>query len=655
MSYSGLIQELWRSDSQKPARIALVNMPFAKVDAPSIQCGLLKSVLGQAGHLVDVIYLNVELANEIGPKSYAAISDGRHTNALLGEWLFSCAAFGYRDNEEAYRAALPALQGVCDQLGFDWLCKLRKEIFPALIQRWTEEVDWGTYQAVGFTSTFVQNNACFAMARSIKERWPHVATMFGGANFDAGMGKEFLRKLDFIDYVVDGEGENAAVELANHIAQGERGIGIQGVAAKTPEGIFDGGRAKKTNSLDALPTPDYEEYFQTLWKLGREKVLGKLQPNLLLETARGCWWGEKHHCTFCGLNAIDMAFRAKSPERVLQELRELTSHYQTLNIEVIDNIMSMKYLEKVCGPLAQDRCDYKMFWEVKANLTPAQLKAMIDAGIVEVQPGIESLSSNVLSLMRKGITMLKNVRFLKWANYFGIDAGWNMLTGFPGETEQDYEQQRRIVPLLRHLQPPVGGSRIWLERYSPYFFDRAFPVAEIKPAVAYQFVYPECIDLKEVAYFFDYEMADTVPVEQHNALFTLLQEWREAWARTPKPFLKYQRGPAWIEIIDGRGERPRSQWLYGAEASIYEFCGETDRTVDTVMKNLNSEGLTIEEQEVQAALNKFCDMGIMLEENGHYLSLAQPLNRNWFAGGSKTASAAKSAAPAPAPLLSSAA
>src|SRR6185312_15293933 len=248
MSYAGLIQQLWPSDSEKPARIALVNMPFAKVDAPSIQCGLLKSVLGRAGHLVDVIYLNLELASEIGPQNYAAISDGRYTNALLGEWLFSCAAFGYRNDEEAYRAAIPGLQRVSDQLGFDYLCKLRREVFPALVQRWTEEVDWSSYQLVGFTSTFVQNNACFALARSIKAKWPGVATVFGGANFDAGMGKEFLRKLAFMDYVVDGEGEEALVQLANHLAQGKPGIGIPGVAARTTDGIFDGGRAKKVQS-----------------------------------------------------------------------------------------------------------------------------------------------------------------------------------------------------------------------------------------------------------------------------------------------------------------------------------------------------------------------------------------------------------------------
>ncbi len=36
------------------------------------------------------------------------------------------------------------------------------------------------------------------------------------------------------------------------------------------------------------------------------------------ETSRGCWWGQKKHCTFCGLNPLGMNYRAKSPERAVE-------------------------------------------------------------------------------------------------------------------------------------------------------------------------------------------------------------------------------------------------------------------------------------------------------------------------------------------------
>ena len=48
------------------------------------------------------------------------------------------------------------------------------------------------------------------------------------------------------------------------------------------------------------------------------------------------------------------------------------------------------------------------------------------------------LSTHVLKLMRKGTSMLQNLRLLKWCRYYGIEVAWNLIWGFPGETEEDY-------------------------------------------------------------------------------------------------------------------------------------------------------------------------------------------------------------------------
>src|SRR5437016_1684256 len=98
MAFSGVKEHSWKPDFHA-AKIALVNMPFATVKAPSIQCGLLKAVLARAGHIAEVHYLNLELSSELGSRNYQGISDGRYAS-LLGEWLFSSAAFGYRANEK---------------------------------------------------------------------------------------------------------------------------------------------------------------------------------------------------------------------------------------------------------------------------------------------------------------------------------------------------------------------------------------------------------------------------------------------------------------------------------------------------------------------------------------------------------------------------
>jgi ribosomal peptide maturation radical SAM protein 1 len=617
---------------QCPVRIALVNMPFAMANRPSIQCGLLKASVQQAGHEAEVFYLNLEFAAEIGADLYRHVSHSR-TDHLLGEWLFSGSVFDDLPEEAEFLRACDSLDSVLATWSIDSgrLCELRRDAIPAWLDQWAEKIEWDHYTVVGFTSTFEQNNAAFALARRIKERYPEVIILFGGANFDGVMGREYIRALGFIDYAVSGEGDRVLPEILECIRTGENPLKIQGVFGRLDGKVVGTGLASRIDDMDSLPDPDYDEYFATLSRFGAKAVLGDVPPQLLFETSRGCWWGEKQHCTFCGLNANGMKFRAKSPSAAVAQLERLSSKYEINLFQAVDNIIDYRYLEQLCGPLAEEHFDYRIFYEVKANLRPRDLRVMRRAGISRIQPGVESLSSHILSLMRKGITMLRNVRLLKWAHYYGMQVSWNLLTGFPGETIADYAEQSKLAALLRHLPPPNGVGRIWLERFSPYFFDRSFPVKNIRPLDAYRFVYPEgSIDLEEVAYYFDCEMDATLPDDHHQELRRQVEEWRIAWARQPRPSMVYQRAPGWIRIADRRANELCTYSFRGWEADIYELCGDTERSVESLSKLLGergAEGAGIDE--IQSLLEKFCDLGIMIQEKNSYLSLALPVNRYW--------------------------
>jgi radical SAM superfamily enzyme YgiQ (UPF0313 family) len=97
---------------------------------------------------------------------------------------------------------------------------------------------------------------------------------------------------------------------------------------------------------------------------------------------------------------------------------------------------------------------------VKVNLTQEQIRTLAEAGVHHIQPGIESMSTHVLKLMDKGATALQNVRFLKWAEAYGMAVTWNVLLGFPGEQPEDYERQLAIIRLIPHLPAPGVASRI---------------------------------------------------------------------------------------------------------------------------------------------------------------------------------------------------
>jgi ribosomal peptide maturation radical SAM protein 1 len=607
-------------------RVALVNMPWARAEVPSIQCGLLKAGLAERGYPADVHYLNLELSALLGPQSYRAVMSLRAERShLLGEWLFSTAAFGRQDDGAEYFSAVLG-DDVSLEFSREQLLRLRDNVIPGWLDRVAAEDRWQRYGVVGFTSTFEQNVASLALARRLKDRYPALATVFGGANFDGEMGVEYVRAIDWIDFAVIGEGDKALPELVHRLATHQDPAGVPGVCHRDEGRAVTGKQpAPQVTDLDSLPAPDYEEYFAALARLGREAVLGPARPHLLYESSRGCWWGEKHHCTFCGLNGIAMKYRAKSAATVVRDLRELTGRHHVLTVDAVDNILDMSYFRSVLPALQAQGWDLRMFYEVKANLTADQVGLLRDAGVATIQPGIESLSTHVLDLMRKGSTMLINLRLLKWAQAYGIETVWNILTGFPGETDADYQRQIDLIPSLHHLNPPGGCGPIWLERFSPYFADPAFPIRDVTPSAAYQYVYPPPVRADQIAYYFDYVADDTASPGVRARLGAAVRDWQARWAGGRPPALRSERGPGWLRIADTRGAHYREAVLDDWRAVAYQHCSRKAHSAAAVLAHLRAGGTDhVTERRVLSFLRSCVAERLMAEEEDHYLSLAIP-------------------------------
>src|SRR5205823_3394211 len=138
----------------------------------------------------------------------------------------------------------------------------------------------------------------------------------------------------------------------------------------------------------------------------------------------------------------------------------ILDRYPSRKIYAVDNILDLKYFDTLLAELAERPRPPHLFYETKANLTKAQLRRLARAGVKQLQPGIESLSTPILRLMDKGVTGLQNVRLLKWCEEIGIRLDWNFLYGFPGEDPAEYDQLSDLVPSLMHLRPPSGLGRI---------------------------------------------------------------------------------------------------------------------------------------------------------------------------------------------------
>ena len=612
-------------------KIALVNMPFSSSKYPSIQLGTLATVLKSHGLGVKTYHLYLHFAYQIGVPLYEVLCEKR---GLLGEWLFSHLLFrDHPKNNQYARTFKPIFEDVARQTGCppSFLEELKQNGAPQYLTRMLTEIDWGQYTIVGFTSTFDQNVASLTMAKLIKDLYPSVKIVFGGANYDGEMGLEHFRAFPWIDYVVVGEGENVFPSLAKQVLDGQQDGFGPGVAYRRGGEIVFTPNETLFSDFERTGPPDYDDYFDLLRQLNPQAAQG-VNKILLYEAARGCWWGEKHHCTFCGLNAQSMKFRSKTPEQVFEEFKALSNRYDTTRFRFVDNIIDMKYIDGLFGKFAAERYDLEIFIETKSNISKRQMQTLARGGLKSMQPGIESLSMAQLREMKKGVSPLQNLQCLKWAAYYGIEVLWNILLGFPGETNEDYKRQIGLIPSVLHLQAPLAVGELWLERFSPYFkWPEQNGIRITGPGLAYEYVYdPGRVDLNKIAYDFEYELVEKkVDPSLIEELTHLTQEWQRRHASNDKPFLVYSKSFNFVTIYDGREEnRPVKERYDWPHAFLIEACNEAPKYIDQIKEGLHgrAEGAAFDDLAIQKAIDDLMANRILYEENGRYLTLALPVN-----------------------------
>lgn len=615
--------------------VMLVAMPWALLNRPSIQLGVLQSVLEQAGVATEVRSLYLDFmehlasktarlpeAERITPDHYGQIA----AQYFIGDWVFAVPPFkNPSSSDEEYFAYLRG-EGVAEEL-ISAATRARR-LVPEFLDACVDALLAARPSVVGFTTTFGQNVPSLVLSKMLKRRDPSLKIVFGGANCDGPMGAALHRAFPWVDVVVRGEGERVVTQLMLDLLGGGKirrqpGLCLREakrrvVVEQTPAGAA---------SLGETPFPVYDEYFTRIEKVsfGTEVLRDVSIP---FEASRGCWWGAKQHCTFCGLNGSAMAFRSKTSERAADELLHLARKYRQLSFQAVDNIMDMRYFDEFLPRLRDSGSDLRLFYEIKSNLKRWQVRALREAGVGEVQPGLESLSTPVLRLMRKGVTALQNIRLLKWCAEFGVRVYWNIIYGFPGEPPAEYERVTALMPSLTHLEPP-NIIRLGLERFSPYHQrPRDFNLEVTGPRAHYRFAYPcDEATLNDLAYSFEYRYTDDQDPESYTAsVRQAIEEWRTSYGEG-RSSLEYRKGPDFLVINERRaGLKPYDYRLGETEARIYLAC-DAGATPASVRDALKEKGEEVETEEIESFLRELLEERLVYEEDGRYLSLALPVNR----------------------------
>ncbi len=517
--------------------VCVVVPDFSSVQHTPIGASVLTAACRAQGLTVGSVYANLLLAARVGYDLYEEICAILPTKQT-GEYVFKPFAY-----PPEILATIP--DGDLPPRSRELVAAVEPAI-AAHLHEVVAAIAAHRPRIVALTSTFQQNMGAFAIARRVRVALPDALIVIGGANVAGVMATGLARVFDCVDYFFDGEGDTVFPAFCeDHLRRGVRPASR--IVACEP-----------VSDMAASPAADESDFMAALRELQDAGRLPAALPHYAdYESSRGCWWGVKNHCTFCGLNAKGMAFREKSADRVVEEIAEVAARWPGRVVRTVDNIMPTSFFANVLPRLAAKAHRPELFYEVKANLKEAQIAQMRRAGIASIQPGIESLSTPVLKLMRKGVSAHQNITLLRLCETYGMRVGWNLIYGFPGEKLEHYRESLALMPLIAHLRPPDGFSRIMLDRFSPYHSDsESFGIAGSVPFESYYGLYPPDAPLDDIAYHFwgryTTPLLDDAPLRAELA--AAVDRWHSLWRGGARPRLRLMRtGGGKLIVADTRG------------------------------------------------------------------------------------------------------
>jgi ribosomal peptide maturation radical SAM protein 1 len=634
-------------------RVLLVNMPFSNLRWPNFGLSLLKAAATRRGIGCDLAYLNFDFAERVGLEHYTWIADC-FAFILGGERLFARHFFAnLADDEDYCRDVLMKTDDRFTDQDRRAYEASQQHVAPFL-DRCMESIDWSSYAVVGFAATFQQTLPALCLARRIKQVRPEIKVLFGGAACQAPMGIELARQFPLIDYVFLGEADLTFPAVVEQILAGgpvslpqgvvgreegirDWGLGIREDSLGREEGIRDSGLGiikdtvgRESLELDAvcpavdlnaLPYPDFDDYFA---RLKASPLRPEIEPLFFFETSRGCWWGQKHQCKFCGLNGNALAFRSKEPRRVIEELRYLVDRHGVRRASTADNILDYRYFDTLLPLLQESGLGLGFGYELKCNLTKPQVQSLVRAGLGAAQLGIETFSTPILKRIHKGASALQNLQTLKWFSEAGVEVKWNFLYGFPGEDPAEYAVLAQLAPLLYHLVPPVATGRVRLDRFSPYFQDPAgHGMANPRPVPAFRYVYPFPQDvLARLAYYYEYNYADGRTLDYVAPALAAVERWRELAGQVTLRW--WDRGDGLLLLTDTRPCAVALQHrLTGLERHVYLYC-DAGRTFAQIRRHATEHAgdWPCDEPAIRRLLDRWLADRIMVRLDDRYLSLA---------------------------------
>ena len=313
-----------------------------------------------------------------------------------------------------------------------------------------------------FNPDVVGISCCFTIGINFALKIAKESKKFGYSIVLGGWHPTFapsdLLRYPFVDVVVRGEGEITFRELIKNNDLKE----IEGISYKTNGTVVDNPDRPLIKDLDKLPYPastlrNKKSYFQIFQ-----------MPIDVIDTSRGC----PFKCTFCNIHLFCRGtYRTKSPERVIQELKIISSKRKYSNVLIVDDnfTANIKRVEQICDLIIKEGIKLDLTCQSRIDVVknnPNIIKKMAKAGFWLFFLGIESFNQKSLDDIHKKVLLKEIIEAIKILHENDIVIVGSMLVGSSlDEEEKDIDLMIKIVKSLGidfplySVMTPLPGTR----------------------------------------------------------------------------------------------------------------------------------------------------------------------------------------------------
>jgi len=350
-------------------------------------------------------------------------------------------------------------------LGLAYIAAVLKEnkIETEIIDLNVENVSLDKYLAtkkpdiVGISSIVTNARQAFQIAQQTKTVLPQSFVVMGGP-YPSMMGERLLTRHKEVDANFVGAAEFSFLEFVKNFQSGSSLDSVKGLIYRTEEKIKTNPQTVLTYPLDLVSHPAREELKMQLYGENTGTIF----------TSRGC----PQQCIFCSRPVFGRVWRGHSPEYVLEEIEQLVKSYNITTLSVLDDnfTVDLTRAEQILDGIIAKKWKLSIyFWNGMRvdHMTKPLLTKLKKAGCTAINFGVESVDPEVISFIKKGVTLEQIEQAIKMSRELGIQANVFLMIGNAKDTTKsaeriiDFVQRIHVDGVHLSMATPLFGTKFW--------------------------------------------------------------------------------------------------------------------------------------------------------------------------------------------------